>query len=200
MVQRDDEQPDPPDAAPAAPERGSAAVPVIRLGPAGIEDPETTWDFGQPEEPLPMLEPGQYLLLLPGEEILVADRRPKLARGQVAVLVGEGELVLHDRRSNVMPTPLGGAPADDNRPVATDMLVILIQYRTSGVTGRPLRYLIVVDREANLLGWLDYSDGWGLNTDHLREMARMVGMSCEVERFATQLDFEQTHPDWLGRR
>jgi hypothetical protein len=28
----------------------------------------------------------------------------------------------------------------------------------------------------------------------------MVGMSCEVERFATQLDFEQAHPDWLGRR
>lgn len=175
-------------------------MPVIRLGPAGIEDPETTWDFGQPEEPLPILEPGQYLLLLPGEEIIVADRKPKLSRGQIGVIVGEGELVLHDRRSNVLSTPLSGVAADDNKAVATGMLVILIQYRTSGQASRPLRYLIVVDRETNLLGWLDYSDGWGLNTDHLREMARMVGMSCEVERFATQIDFEQAHPDFLGRR
>jgi hypothetical protein len=195
----DDERDDLFEASPAPPEHGSPATPVIRLGPAGIEDPETTWDFGQPDEPLPVLEPGQYLLLLPGEEILVSDGRPKLSRGQVGVVVGEGELVLHDRRRNVLSTPLSGVSAGDNNPVATAMIVILIQYRTSGRVGRPLRYLIVVDRDANLLGWLDYSDGWGLNTDHLREMARIVGMSCDVERFATQIDFEQAHPGWLGR-
>jgi hypothetical protein len=178
---------------------GEGRGPVLRVGPGGIEDPETMWDYGDSAEPLPALETGEYLLLLPGEDVLVVDSLPRPRRSDVAFVLGAGELALSDGKHRYWVRTPGGTSNDHpDAPVVSRLVVVFVAHRAVRRTNRPRRYVAALDVDDNLLGWLDYSDTWPLRTDRLEQMAVLTGVHFETERYLTEAEFESAHPDWVG--
>jgi hypothetical protein len=197
----------------AAEVQGSESSPVLHVGPGGIEDPDTEWDFGDSADPLPELDEGEYLLLLPGEDVVVVDNLPRPRRSDVAVIFRDGEIALSDGKHRYwMRTPGpeqeveggldvdsdGGEDAEEDEPAVSRLVVVFVAHRAVRRTNRPRRYLAALDADDNLLGWLDYSDTWPLRTDRLEQMATLGGVRLETERYVTETEFERAHPDWVG--
>lgn len=178
---------------------GSGDQPLLRVGPGGIEDPETLWDYGDSSEPLPALEAGEYMLLSPGEDIVIVDRLPRPRRSDLAFVMGQGEMALSDGKHRYwMRTPAGTSEEHADEPVVSRIVIVFVAQRATRRMNKPRRYVAALDADENLLGWLDYSDTWPLRTDRIEQMAASAGVHVETERFQTEVEFEKAHGEWVG--
>ena len=170
------------------------------MGPAGIDDPETEWEIDESgkADPLPTLTPNEIWLLLPGESLQVVTNLPKPRHLGLGLAVRAGEIcVCVGRRREWSRTPFGASPDDAGLPLAQRVLVVFIRHRATGVKTRPRKYVIVTGAGEELLGWLDYSDAWNFEGLVLKQMVEAVGLAYEIERYATEPEFESAHPDWV---
>ncbi len=168
---------------------------TVRVGPAGIDDPETEWEIDESgkADPLPTLTPrmDEIWLLLPGGEslLLVTTICPDLpqarldtgspsAPGEICSLrraAGHASGAAHlDRRrrpttraSRWLPSGCSSCSSATARP---------------GSRTRPRKYVIVTGAGEELLGWLDYSDALELRGPGRSEMVEAVGLAYEIER------------------
>jgi hypothetical protein len=171
----------------------------IILGPDGIDDPETAWSIDDEPASLPPVTEDTFLLLRPGEELEGVEKLPKPKKLRLGLAIRLGELVLCvGRRRSWCRTPSGPPGKKSELPLAQGMVVVFIRHRARGVRSRPRNYIAVIGESEALLGWLDYSDSWNFDAHILEMMAREVGIRFSIERFATEPEFEQAHPDWVG--
>jgi hypothetical protein len=178
---------------------GSPGEPVLLVGPGGIEDPETTWDYGDGGGVLPEHDPDQYFWLTPGEDVVVVDQLPRPRRGSTAFIMGAGELALSDgKRRYWVRTPAGTSRDHPEAPVASKLVVIFVAHRAVRRSNRPRRYIAFLDVSDDLIGWMDYSDTWPLRTDRVQQMAELCGVRVETERYRTESEFEAARPSWVG--
>jgi hypothetical protein len=172
---------------------------AIVLGPGGIDDPETAWNIGDQVERPPPTSLDNFWVLRPGEELEVVDQLPKPKQLRLGVAVGQGELIVcAGKRRSRCRTPLSPPDADVAVPSAERLVVIFVQHRAKGVRSRPRKYIVVTGSDDELMAWLDYSDTWNFDAGILQKMADVVGIRYEVERFATEPEFQLAHPDWIG--
>ena len=168
------------------------------VGPAGIDDPETQWRIDGPTEPLRQLRPGEFVLIEPGEEPRWVDELPKPRHFKVGVAVSLSEVVVCDgKRHAWSKTPYGHSSAHGDAPVAERLIVVFIRHGINGNPRKPRKYLVVTGRNDELLGWLDYSNTWGFDAHALAEMAVMVGITHDIERYSVEEEFEKRHPAWV---
>jgi hypothetical protein len=175
-----------------------AADEELRVGPAGIDDPDTEWEFEDAADPLPALSEDEIWLIVPGEPLQVVTNLPKPRNLPVGLAIRTGEIaVCVGRRREWCRTPVGASEEDAALPMAHKVRVVFIRHRASGVRTRPRKYVIVTDAEDTSLGWLDYSDAWNFEGQILRQMVDAAGLEYEVERYQTESEFESAHPDWV---
>jgi hypothetical protein len=170
------------------------------MGPAGIDDPETEWVIEELSNaaPLPTLTRDEIWLLVPGEEIQVVTTLPRPRHLGLGLAIRPGEIaVCANRRREWSRTPIGASSADSKLPLAAKVLVVFIRHRSTGIKTRPRKYVIVTDAADELLGWLDYSDAWNFEGGILKQMVDTVGLTYEIERYATEPEFEAAHPQWV---
>lgn len=172
----------------------------LRIGPGGIDDPETEWELDEgPPEPLPELSEDEIWVLVPGEDLMVTTSLPKPRHLPTAIAIRPGEIaVCTGRRRQWCRTPLGSSDKDAALPLAHAVHMVFIRHRASGVRTKPRKYVVVTDEQGVPLGWLDYSDLWNFENGELRRMIEAAGLRYEVERFTTEAEFESAHHDWVG--
>jgi hypothetical protein len=78
------------------------------------------------------------------------------------------------------------------------MVVLFVQHRARGNPNKSRKYLVIVDAANEMLGWLDYSDSWSFDSGVLIDVARCIDIEYEIERFQTEPEFQQAHPNWVG--
>ena len=172
---------------------------IVRVGPDGIDDPETEWAIDGPADALPPLSADEIWLLVPGEPLDVVTSLPKPKHVPLGLAIRPGEIaVCSGRRRRWSRTPLGGADEDADLPVARTVLVVFIRHRAKGVRTKPRKYVIVTNDDDEVLGWLDYSDAWNFEGQILKQMVEGAGLAYAVERYGTEAEFERAHPEWVG--
>jgi hypothetical protein len=187
-------EPDDPD-----PNGGDVADDIVRVGPDGIDDPETEWAVDAPTDALPPLSPDEIWLLIPGEPLLVVTTLPKPKHVPLGLAIRPGEIaVCSGRQRRWSRTPLGGSDEDAALPVAHLVLVVFIRHRAKGVRTKPRKYVIVTNDDGEMLGWLDYSDAWNFEGQILKQMVEGAGLAYAVERYGTEPEFERAHPEWVN--
>jgi hypothetical protein len=172
----------------------------LRIGPAGIDDPETEWELEETASAaLPELDEDEIWLLAPGEDLSIVTHLPKPRHLLMGVAIRAGEIAIcSGRRREWCRTPIGASEEDADLPMAHTLRVVFIRHRASGVKTRPRKFIIVTDEDEKPLGWLDYSDAWNFEGGILKRMVDAAGLAYEVERFDNEPQFEQAHPGWVG--
>jgi hypothetical protein len=171
----------------------------IRLGPGGIDDPDTSWDVGDDADQFPTLFPGEWFLLTPGEELQVVSALPKPRHLRLGIAVSMDTLVTCvGKRRSWSQAPLGHSVDHADAPVAQRMVVVFIAHRARGNPTKPRKYVVIAGADDEMLGWLDYSDEWNLDARALNEMSSTVGIDYVIERFTSEAEFERAHPDWVA--
>jgi hypothetical protein len=172
----------------------------LRIGPAGIDDPDTEWEVAETSSAaLPELDEDEIWLLVPGEDLMIVTVLPKPRHLLMGVAIRAGEIAIcSGRRREWCRTPIGASEEDEGLPMAHALRVVFIRHRASGIKTRPRKYLIVSDEDENPLGWLDYSDAWNFEGGILKRMVDAAGLQYEVERFDNEPAFEQAHPGWVS--
>lgn len=173
---------------------------VLRLGPGGIDDPDTEWEIPDtPGADLPELDDDEFWLLTPGEDLLIATELPKPRHLPMGVAMRPGDVaVCTGRKRQWCRTPISDLEDDDELPMAHTFHVIFIRHRSTGVKTRPRKYLILSGESDGLLGWLDYSEAWNFEGGILKQMVEAAGLRYEVERYDTEPQFEQAHRAWVS--
>jgi hypothetical protein len=172
---------------------------AIHLGPGGIDDPDTSWDVGDEARPFPVLSPGDYYLLIPGEDVQVVARLPKPRNLRLGIAVSTQSLVVCvGRRRSWSRSPGDHSTEHADAPQAERMLVVFIAHRARGNPTKPRKYIVITGPDDEMLGWLDYSNEWNLDARALKEMAETAGIEYVIERFTSEADFERAHPRWVG--
>jgi hypothetical protein len=180
-------------------EDGQTTDEAVVLGPGGIDDPETEWRIDAPTEQLRPFRPGEFVLVEPGEEPRWVDELPKPRHFKIGVAVSLSVVVLcSGRRRDWSKTPYGHSSDHGDAPIAHSMVVVFIKHGVNGNPRKPRKYLVVAGPHNELLGWLDYSNTWGLDAHVLEQIAGMVGLVYAIERYSTEDEFEHVHPDWVG--
>jgi len=170
---------------------------------------EREWDAPeQSEDPsalaavreLPSLEDGDYLYLLPGGEFEIARALSKPRKLPKAVVYHAGNLILCEgKRRSVVRTLRNSMDNDDSGiPLATRLVLVVIDQRVTPPRSRGRRYLIATNEDEELLGWIDHSPpGWEFPTSAVRLLAKLTAIECVTERFDIETAFDTAHPRWV---
>ena len=157
-------------------------------------------DPDKSEVDLPVLAENEYLVVSPGGEVEVRSSLPKPSRLPKALgLHSGGDLFICEGRKRAMIRTPMSTSGDDDRPLATRLVMVFIQHRSAIPRTRGLRYVIVTDDSDELLGWIDHSPpAWDFEPSTVRALALRAGLECAIEGFEGEPDFEMAHPTWLG--
>ena len=163
-----------------------------------MDDPETEWDVPELEVPPIALSPDDFVVLEPGEDPEIWAELPKERHLQFGLAARTGQLVLCSGRRRTWLRMGNGVPPDHvDAPVRGPNDGGIHRHRSRGRRTRPKEYLVFTDSFGRLVGWLDYSDRWTFNARLLRQIAAAGGLHYDVQRFDTESEFEQSHPDWV---
>jgi hypothetical protein len=164
----------------------------------GAQEPE---DHAADEsvEELPNLNGHEYLLVIPGGEIEVAQVLPAPRKLPKALVFHVGCLIVCDgKRRSTVRTP-SSTLTDPELALASRLVMVFIKHNSVAPRTRSRRYVIVADESDELLGWIDHSPpGWDFQGSQVRALAQRAGLACSTERFALDTEFELAHPGWVG--
>jgi len=166
-------------------------------GEAGDEEEPVALEISQQ---LPPTGADDYLVLLPGGEFEIVPALPKPRRLPKAVVYHAGEIFLCEgKRRAAVRTPGRTTEVDDaDVPLATRLVLVLIEYRAVPPRSRRRRYLIATNADEELLGWIDHSPpGWEFPETALRALCELAGLECATERYEIETAFESAHPGWV---
>jgi hypothetical protein len=164
----------------------------------GAQEPEDS-SAAESVEELPSLSRDEYLVVLPGGDVEIAQGLPKPRKLPKALVLHAGDLIVCEgRRRSTLRTP-SSTVDDSNLPLAARVVMVFIEFRSTTPTTRSRRYLIVANENEDMLAWIDHSPpGWDLQVSQVRAVAQRVGLECSTERFTFETEFELAHPGWMG--
>jgi hypothetical protein len=175
--------------------------------PALRDPPGFDWDAQEPEgetaaesiEELPTLIGDEYLLVIPGGEIELAQVLPTTRKLPKALAFHDGCLIVCDgKRRSTVRTP-SSTLEDPELALASRLVMVFVKHNSVAPRTRSRRYVIVTDESENLLGWIDHSPpGWDFQGSQVRALAQRAGLECSTERFTVVTEFELAHPGWVG--
>ncbi|HEY5025108.1 MAG TPA: hypothetical protein VII76_09035 [Acidimicrobiales bacterium] len=170
--------------------------------------PGFEWDAAQESEDpnaaekveqLPAFTEDEYLLVLPGGEIEIAQILPKPRKLPKALVLHNGCLIVCERRRRSTIRTPSSTVDDPELPLASRLVMVFIEQRSATPRNRSRRYLIVTDENEDLLAWIDHSPpGWDFQGSQVRALAQRSGLECSTEGFAVETEFELAHPGWMG--